>query len=537
MSRQAQVGAFAILALILVFGLFYVITDFGTRHTGYRMGIHFDSAAGLQQGSVVYFSGVSVGTVEDIQLLDDNTVDVIVAINRNVDIPRNSQFLIQAPLTGSPNLVIVPPRPQPLRPGEAPPALASLPRQVLPIADQPRGRNSATIADLLDQGQGEIRRLDTMLADLETKEPHMLNSLQQTLDNANHMSIAASNTVDRVSASSEQLVATLQSSLNEASGNIVALTGNLNGTVSRNSRNIDSILSSLNRTSVALNESMNSLRDLAANKQLKTNIVDTTQNIADLTKTLQELAVDLRQVTGSPQTQAQMRDTVANIDAAAQKANSLLGTLGGRSQVYGVDEGVTPYPPVPPGSLQSPAPGETPARTGGTTGQHAPLPKQQHGSTQSVKAGLGSLVGDLYAVQLRVSGLSAQHPGGSSNPLLSGDRGPQTDVNLLLLPRGGTSFVAGANDIGARTTWNFAAVQNFGHGVHAGGGVLYSRLGLIGTYDYRAFGIEARGYDLRRPTFDLYGNFNLTKWAKVFLGQRDTTHNDRRTVYGLQLQF
>ena len=64
MSRQAQVGAFALLALLLLFAVFYVITDFGTRHTGYRAGIHFVSAAGLHSGALVYFSGVTVGTVE-----------------------------------------------------------------------------------------------------------------------------------------------------------------------------------------------------------------------------------------------------------------------------------------------------------------------------------------------------------------------------------------------------------------------------------------------------------------------------------------
>jgi len=48
MSKQAQVGAFAIFALIAAFGIFYVLTDFGTRHTGYRIGVHFANAAGLQ---------------------------------------------------------------------------------------------------------------------------------------------------------------------------------------------------------------------------------------------------------------------------------------------------------------------------------------------------------------------------------------------------------------------------------------------------------------------------------------------------------
>ncbi|MDQ2871917.1 MAG: hypothetical protein M3R35_02175, partial [Candidatus Eremiobacteraeota bacterium] len=68
-------------------------------------------------------------------------------------------------------------------------------------------------------------------------------------------------------------------------------------------------------------------------------------------------------------------------------------------------------------------------------------------------------------------------------------------------------------------------------------GVLYSRFGLLGGYNAGRFGAEARAYDVRRPTLDVYGNLNLTRFAKLFLGQRDLTHPERRTVLGLQLQF
>ena len=71
MTRQAQVGAFTLVALLFLFGVFYVITDFGTRHTGYRVGVHFESAAGLTSGALVYFSGVNVGSVDSITLLPE----------------------------------------------------------------------------------------------------------------------------------------------------------------------------------------------------------------------------------------------------------------------------------------------------------------------------------------------------------------------------------------------------------------------------------------------------------------------------------
>ncbi|HEY2473644.1 MAG TPA: MlaD family protein, partial [Candidatus Cybelea sp.] len=182
MTKQAQVGAFTLVALLLLFGVFYLITDFGTRHNGYRIGVHFQSAAGLTSGSQVFFSGVTAGSVDQVSLLPDNTVEVILAIKNDIDVPAASKFLIQAPLTGSPALVIVPPR-------QAPP-IALLPRQVLPIGQQPQGTNGVTIGDILAEGQGEIKRLNNLMALLEVKTPKLLSTLQTTLDNANALTLS-----------------------------------------------------------------------------------------------------------------------------------------------------------------------------------------------------------------------------------------------------------------------------------------------------------------------------------------------------------
>ncbi len=540
MTRQAQVGAFAILALLLLFGVFYVITDFGTRHTGYRVGIHFQSAAGLHSGALVFFSGVGVGSVDSITLLPDNTVDVILAINRDVDIPRDSRFLIQAPLTGDPNLVIVPPVPRPkpsgiAGPTPAPPAVAVLERRVLPVDEQPQGTNTATIADLLEQGQGEIKKLDAMMADLAAREPKLLDTLQSTMDNANALTVTMKSTVT-------SMASELQSSLGQASRNIVALTGTLNDTTQLNSHRISDMLVQFDDASRALNVSMNSLQQLATNKGLKGNLLATTKNIADTTQNIADLTRDFRSVTGDPQTQAQIKNTIANLDATMQRANSLLGELGGTSSVYGIDQNATPYPlasgspgitvpgrPAPEGSVSgSPVPGATPypmKKNGGLTAKQIEL-----------KQRLDSIARNLVAIQIRMSGLSAQKTC-CANALLSSDRGPQTDINAVLFPRSKTSVLLGANDIGHYATTNAALLESISPQVRLGGGVLYSRLGVLGQYNASLFGVEGRLYDPRRPTLDLYGNLNLTHGLQLFVGQRDINHSERRTVYGIQAQF
>jgi ABC-type transporter Mla subunit MlaD len=520
MTRQAQVGAFAIVALLLLFGVFYVITDFGTRHTGYRVGVHFESAAGLTPGAVVYFSGVDVGSVDSIELLADSTVDVILAINRDIDLPAASRFIIQAPLTGPPAVVIVPPRGKP--------PLPLLPRQVLPIAEQPRGSNAASISDLLEQGQGELKKFDTVMALVEQRTPKLLNTLQTTLNNANALTLSTKASMQQLSGEFLALGANLQGSLTEASANVVELSATLNTSAKTDSRKIGALLDQFQSTAVALNHSMTALQDLATDPRLKANILTTTQSIAETTETIAAMTKDLRTVTSDPQTQAQLRNTIANLDAVMQKANSLLAELGGKSNVYGVDNGATPAPLTVPSSSPypgaSPAPGNTPA-----SGVSPQLRSQLQGK-------LASLARNLVDIQVRLSGLSPLHNLGL-NPVLTSSQGPLGDLNLVLLPHGSTSVMIGANAIGNNTTWNAVLEKNQGD-FHVGAGVLYSQIGLLGQYaPLHGLGFETRIYDLTYPMIDLYGNLHVAPGAELFFGQRDVTHASRRNTFGFQYQF
>jgi ABC-type transporter Mla subunit MlaD len=517
MTRQAQVGAFTLVALLLLFGIFYVITDFGTRHTGYRIGVHFVSASGLTPGALVYFSGVDVGSVDSIELLADNSVDVILAINRDVDIPASSRFLIQAPLTGSPAMVIVPPR--------AKPPLPLLPRQVLPIAEQPQGTNGASIADLLQQGQGELKRFDSVMSLLEARTPKLLNTLQTTLNNANDLTVSTKASLQRISDQFLAIGSSLQNNLTTAGANVVQLSDTLNGAATVDSKKLGTLLDEFQSTAVALNRSTSALADLATDPRLKANVIATTQSIAETTQTLAEMTKDLRTVTGNPQTQAQMRNTIANLDAVMQRANSLLGELGGKSSVYGVDAGATPPPPTVNGTpYPAVPPGNPPA-----SGVSPELRSRLQGK-------LASLARNLIAVQVRLSGLSPQHSAGL-NPVLTSSQGPLGDINLVLLPHGSTSVVVGANAIGNNTTWNAVLQKNISN-FHVGAGVLYSQVGALAQYaPLHGLGFETRIYDLTYPMIDLYGNLHLAPGVELFFGQRDITHASRRNTFGFQYQF
>lgn len=535
MNRQAIVGLFTILALIGLFGVFFVLTNIGTQGR-YKIAVHFKSAAGLHKGALVYESGVVVGVVDSTVLLpDDFTVDVYLAINNNVDVPRNARFLIQAPLTGDSTLEIVPqvPPSQPkgrAAPTNAPVAVAILPHQPLPLDQQPEGTNPATVQDLLDQGQGEVRRLDTMLAELERREPALLNTLQSALNNANDVSGTLKGEMGRLSNRIDSLTSTLQVALVQGSSNINDLTSQLDKTVRRNSGKVDSLLTSLDASARSLNTTADTIQRLAQNPQLHENLLETTRGLAQTATTIASLVGDLRTVTGDPQTQAQLRDTIANADAAMQKANGILRSLGGTSSVYGVDAGATPAPAGtarPSGGAPlpgvSPRPGENPSTV-----------------QANVKNKLSSLVRNLVALQVRVSELDKQRISTNNSPLLTRDTGPSTDVNAILLPSGRTYLYTGFNDIGGpASTFNFAAMATVRPHLRVGGGVLYSRLGARALYtpSRTGLGFEAAVYDPRRVTTDGYVNLRLGEGLSIFGGERDALRDTRRTIFGLQLQF
>lgn len=561
MNRQAIVGLFTILGLLALFVVFFVLSNLGTSGR-YKIGVHFKSASGIHAGALVYESGVNVGVVDSIQLLPaDFTVSIILAINNNVDIPRDARFIIQAPLTGDATLEIVPKAPVPRAAGLAAPtpppgAVAVLPREVLPIDQQPQGTNPATLTDLLEQGQGEVTRLDALLSDLEQREPTLLNTLQSALTNANELSTTTNQQVQKLARTLDALEGPLGNTLAKTTSQIVDLTTRLDDLAKTASPQVETLLTSFNQSAVVLNDTVNQLHDLAKNPQLRANLIDTTRYIAQTSQTIALLVGDFRNVTGNPQTQAQLRDTVANIDATTQRANSLLAQLGATSHVYGVDPGVTPVPlPLPsglPGPSVAPLPpnpplgAATPYPYAGPTIPPAsgePRPAESPGALpEKLRAKLEGVAASLVAIQIRVSELSVQNANTRSSPLLTKDQGPQSDFNIFALPKGRTSLLTGANDIGSNgtATYNFAGLQSIGPGnaFRIGGGVVYSRLGVLADYTaHNGLGFEARAYDLRFPTVDSYLTLHAAPSVDIFGGERDVLHNGRRTVFGLQLQF
>jgi phospholipid/cholesterol/gamma-HCH transport system substrate-binding protein len=95
MSREARVGIFVLLGLIILTFFTFRVSKWGLiAEKGYRLTVDFDTAAGLEPKSDVKMAGVPIGKVEEIQLVG-NRARLVLRIHQGIRIPIDSVASIQ----------------------------------------------------------------------------------------------------------------------------------------------------------------------------------------------------------------------------------------------------------------------------------------------------------------------------------------------------------------------------------------------------------------------------------------------------------
>jgi phospholipid/cholesterol/gamma-HCH transport system substrate-binding protein len=100
----------AVAIIVLVFGTVYLIR--GGLSSGYPLYSRFRWGAGVKQGQPVLLSGVSVGYVDNVELVPDGTVSVRLSIENKYRIPINTVAAIEPNgLFGDMEVALKPKRP------------------------------------------------------------------------------------------------------------------------------------------------------------------------------------------------------------------------------------------------------------------------------------------------------------------------------------------------------------------------------------------------------------------------------------------
>lgn len=315
-SQFVQIGIFAVGTAALVFATFYLLRNFGSGQREYRIGVHFVRASGVAQGAQVFFSGVVVGSVDEIRLLPDNSVDLILAIASGTNIPKTSKFAVRPSLTGSPTVVITPPIsqttvstvPKPV------PSELILEKRILPISEQPVGTSPIALEDMLAQSQHVMQRSSRILALMRASKAGVFGHLQGARVNG-----AATSLELRAIPAQEQ--ASLHATLTRMQKNIADAKAQLRR---GNGQKVAVLATSLKAGASALNSSLHDLRRTAMSGQAKANLQASAGNMNAAMSNVSALEKQFSAVSKDRQTRSQLADAAAQMKAALEKLRSLL---------------------------------------------------------------------------------------------------------------------------------------------------------------------------------------------------------------------
>jgi len=294
-SQKIKLGFFVIIGLILFVLAVYFIGDkqkmFGkTNH----LSAVFNNVDGLQLGNNVRFSGVNVGTVLEIQMVNDTNIKVDMIIDKNnfKYIKKDAVATIGSDgLVGSMIINILPggdPSAKPVEPGDVIKSVNRI-RTADLLSTLSRTNDNAAqltenllkITDEVNNGNGTIGLLlhDIQMAEDLKKSIHYLKiSGKETSESlANLNKLIASLSKDK-----NNVIGVLKDSA--VANDIKNVFSNLD----KSSAEIDNVISNLNKTILNIKDGNGALNYLANDKKLVTNIDSTMTNITEASKRLNE---------------------------------------------------------------------------------------------------------------------------------------------------------------------------------------------------------------------------------------------------------
>lgn len=309
-TRPARLGIAALVVLIIAGAIIYFAVK-AARGNGYEIGVHFPTAAGVAPGAQVYQSGVVIGSVRKVTILPDASVDFIIAIFQNTDIPKNARFSIESSFTGTSSVTINPvlphgaqkESPAPLSPDQV------LPKRVLPIAEQPVGTPPLTLEAFMTQSRALGDRAYAMAAQARPYGKHLMYHLQNSRANA-------AVTAQQLRGVTPELMATMQSTITRAKANVTAAQSALRG---HNEPKIAAIANAFTGSLASLKRTTDALGSLKRDERMQENIRASSEQLKTVTADMAKLSRDLEMISGSSQTKAQLRDARAQLRLLLQK--------------------------------------------------------------------------------------------------------------------------------------------------------------------------------------------------------------------------
>lgn len=286
-TPAAKVGIATVAAAIVAASGFAWLTNFSFGKQGYTFKVVYGDVAGLLEGAAVMLMGVKVGQVESV-LPEERRVVVTVQVARDdVKILESARFMIMSQgIIGEKTLEIFPPEQAPAEPDYVEPG------EVVRGSDPQR-------LELVMEELGETFKQYEQAFDPQRFQ----DVFNQTAENL----LATTATVRKLGERGEAL-------LGEASTTLTAVDRVLLNTekllVAARPEDIAVIVRDIKELSGGLNETY---RNLFGTPEVQAANAQTIRNVQNITRQLDQLALNLNRMTGDEAVQTDIRETIKNI--------------------------------------------------------------------------------------------------------------------------------------------------------------------------------------------------------------------------------
>ncbi|MGH2398722.1 MAG: MlaD family protein [bacterium] len=311
MTPEARVGVVTVLAFLLFLGLVVWLRGDALGPAGTQLHVVLRDAAGLEAGTPVRMSGVTVGEVTDVTLTPENLALLTVTMKSGKSVPQGSRFRASTTgLVGERYLAIIP------GPANAP-ELQTTPQTPV-VGDDPFSleRLAMRLEQISEQVSDFIGNANELVTD-----PQMRADLAEALRNARQATALARETLaqarvvaDTVQRAGSNIEATSVRVREIVDSDVAAIAGDLRAMAANLEQSSERVKAFVDETS--------------AGGQLSRDIRETAASLRDAGQRIRRMSEDLQGVVNQENV-AKVRDLVEEARATVREARAVVGRAGG----------------------------------------------------------------------------------------------------------------------------------------------------------------------------------------------------------------
>jgi len=312
-GAEVRVGLITLLAIaLLAFFAYHIKGRLGAART-YTIYVTFDDARGLQRGDPVHLVGVRIGEVRAVEVTPPpRKAQVLLAIQKQHPLYRNYLFqIVSAGLIQERAIEVIP----------APPG-----KEGLLLEDQTKvhGVTAPDLAQLLKAGQEVLISLNRTSEQLRSvlSSQQVLSGIERALDSFARAADSAAKmaaTATEIAQEAEPKTEAALTQLRQAAEDVQATTGAIRSRVERGTTLEDFEVSArhLRETSQHMADLTGSLDELVSDPQVKTEVRELLSALRDTSLSLRKISSDLEVFSG------ELRKAAPSVPKVAQEAEGI----------------------------------------------------------------------------------------------------------------------------------------------------------------------------------------------------------------------